>query len=397
VSADPRGAGTAPPGGRIRVLWCSKGLGPGGAERLLVAAAQVADHDTFAYEAAYLLPWKDHLVPELTAAGVRVGCLGGGRDWDLRWLARLARRLRREPVDVVHLHSPYLAGFVRPLVRSLPRRRRPHLVTTEHNAWSTFAAPTRLLNAWTAPLDDATFAVSQETLESMSPRVRARAEVLVHGVALERLRALGAERDAVRAELGVGPATLLVGTVANYRAQKDYPTLLRAARTVADTGADVRFVAVGQGPEETAIAALHAELRLEGVVTLTGYRPDATRVLAGCDAFCLSSRWEGLPVALMEALALGLPVVATAVGGVAETVTDGREGLLVPPEDPSALAEAILSLAADPMRRTAMAAAAARAGERFDIRVAVRRLEDAYRSLVGAGPRPPALRPGAVR
>ncbi len=386
---------TRPPDGRIRVLWCSKGLGPGGAERLLVAAAQVADHDAFAYEAAYLLPTKDHLVPELRSAGVRVTCLGGGRDWDLRWLARLARRLRRDPVDVVHVHSPYVAGFVRPMVRGLPRRRRPHVVTTEHNAWSTFATPTRLLNAWTAPLDEATFAVSRETLESMAPRVRARAALLVHGVEPERLRALLPGRDAVRAELGVGPRTLLVGTVANYRAQKDYPTLLRAARMVADGGADVRFVAVGQGPEEAAIVSLHRELCLDGVLTLTGYRPDATRLLAGCDVFCLSSRWEGLPVALMEALVLGLPVVATAVGGVAETITDGREGLLVAPGDPAALAAAIRALAADPPRRASMGAAAARTGRRFDIRVAVRRLEDTYRSLVG-GDRPRAARGAGV-
>lgn len=390
----PPGVPPVDPAARIRVLWLVKGLGPGGAERLLVAAAGAADHTAFAYEAAYLLPYKDHLVGELVAAGVPVTCLGGGRDWDLRWAARLARRLRSDPVDVVHLHSPYVAGIVRPLVRSLPRRLRPHVVTTEHNAWSTFAAPTRYLNALTARWDEATFAVSEETLRSMSPRVAARAEVLVHGVGLEALRARRAERDAARAELGVPDDTVLVGTVANYRAQKDYPTLLRAAARVAATasptafpsgtatGPRVRFVAVGQGPEEAEIQALHRRLGLAGTLTLTGFRPDATRVLVACDLFCLSSRWEGLPVALMEALALGLPVVATAVGGVAETITPGREGLLVPPGDPDALAEAILDLAADPDRRAAMADAAAQAAERFDIRRAVRRLEATYRTLV---------------
>lgn len=383
TAGDRPGTPAVDPPGRIRVLWLVKGLGPGGAERLLVAAAGAADHTAFAYEAAYLLPYKDHLVGELVAAGVPVTCLEGGRDWDLRWAARLARRLRSDPVDVVHLHSPYVAGIVRPLVRSLPHRRRPHLVTTEHNAWSTFAAPTRWCNALTARWDEATFAVSEETLRSMRGRAAARAEVLVHGVGLEALRARRAERAAARAELGVPDGTVLVGTVANYRAQKDYPTLLHAAARVAATGAPVRFVAVGQGPEEAAILDLHRRLGLEGTLTLTGFRPDATRVLVACDLFCLSSRWEGLPVALMEALAVGLPVVATAVGGVAETVTPGREGLLVAPGDPDALAEAVLDLAADPDRRAAMADAAAQAAERFDIRRAVRRLEATYRALVG--------------
>ncbi len=108
-----------------RVLWLIKGLGPGGAERLLVAAAAAHDPERFRIEVAYLLPWKHHLVAELEALGVECTCLGVGDERDLRWVVRLRRRLRDAPVDVVHAHSPYAAGFGRLAVRSLPARAGP--------------------------------------------------------------------------------------------------------------------------------------------------------------------------------------------------------------------------------------------------------------------------------
>jgi glycosyltransferase involved in cell wall biosynthesis len=128
--------------------------------------------------------------------------------------------------------------------------------------------------------------------------------------------------------------------------------------------------------------ALHARLGLGDRVLLLGQRDDAVRVLAACDIFTMASDNEGLPVALMEALALGLPVAATAVGGIPEAVTDGVEGLLVPPGQPEALADAIATITDDDERRARMAAAACLAGERFDIRVAATRIEQIYRELM---------------
>jgi glycosyltransferase involved in cell wall biosynthesis len=174
---------------------------------------------------------------------------------------------------------------------------------------------------------------------------------------------------------------VLVGTIANYVAKKDYPNLLHAARLVADRDASVRFCAVGQGPLEDEIHELRRRLHLEQLVALPGYRKDAVRVLAGCDVFVLASRFEGLPVALMEALALGLPVVMTAVGGIPEAVTDRVEGLLVPPGRPDLLAHAVTELAADAPRRKEMAEAARARGDDFDIAHAVRRIEAIYRDI----------------
>jgi glycosyltransferase involved in cell wall biosynthesis len=373
--AEPGGAGP------IRVLWLVKGLGPGGAEHLLVAAAAVHDRDAFHIEADYLLPWKDALVPDLEALGVRTRCLDGRDEWDLRWAGRLRTRLRRDPVDIVHAHSPYPAGIARLVVRSLPRHLRPRVVYTVHNTFPSFSTPTRVLNGVTYPLDDADLAVSGEVHETIWPRLRDRTEVLVQGVRLDAVRAELGHRDATRAELGLDPGEIVVGTVANFRAQKDYPNLLAAARLLVDRGWPGRIVAVGQGPLEAEMRALHERLALGDRVLLLGQRADAVRVLAACDVFTMASDNEGLPVALMEALALGLPVAATNVGGIPDAVTDGVEALLVPPKQPAALADAIATLTGDDELRARMAAAALATGARFDIRNAVTRIEQIYREL----------------
>lgn len=372
---------SAPPKGCVRVLSVIKGLGPGGAERLLCSATAAGDREAFEYEVAYLLPWKNHLVPELRELGVPVHCLGTGAVHDLRWLPRLARLLRSRRYDVVHVHSPLVAGFVRPLVMSMGPNR-PRLVSTEHNGWATFSPPTRVLNAATIRFDDASLAVSQEVRESISTRHRRRVDVLTHGIPWQSVREVAAERTSAREDLGLAESDIVIATVANYRTQKAYPDLLAAARLVLDANPRVRFVAVGQGPLEDEIKKEHARLSLGDRFTLLGYRPDAVRVLAGCDVFTLASHWEGLPVALMEALALGLPVVATAVGGIPDAVTHEREGLLVQPKQPQALAEALIRMTSDDPLRHAMADAALRRGAEFDITGAVRRIEALYTGLV---------------
>ena len=153
----------------VRVLWLIKGLGPGGAETLLAAAARAHDHDAFHIECAYVLPYKDHLAEQLEQSGVRCHCLSTTRS-DPRWPIRLRRLISDGQFDIVHSHSPLPAAVGRIVAMSLPRARRPMLVTTEHNAWDTLAAPTRWANRLTSWLDDAVYAVSNETKRSMRGR-----------------------------------------------------------------------------------------------------------------------------------------------------------------------------------------------------------------------------------
>jgi glycosyltransferase involved in cell wall biosynthesis len=364
----------------IRVLWLSKGLGPGGAERLLVSSAAIVDRDRFEVRAAYLLPWKDHLVGRLAELGVPAVCLDGRRELDPRWVARLRNLVRAENIDVVHAHSPLAAALARPALRALPRRERPALVGTEHNVWTSHHPVTRWANRLTLPLEDATIAVSDEVRASMPARLARRTEVVIHGVDVDAIAGRRPERDAARAELGLNGGELVVATVANLRSQKDYPTMLRAARRLAEAGEPVRFVSVGQGPLAAELEAERDRLGLGERFRFLGYREDPIRVLVAADVFCLSSRFEGLPIALLEAMAAGLPVVATRVGGVPAVVTDGTEGRLVPAGDPAALAAAVADLR-DPVLRAEAAAAAAERVRAFGIDRAVQRQQALYEQL----------------
>ena len=365
----------------VRVLSLIKGLGLGGAERLLLLAARIRDREHFAEEVAYLVPTKPTIAPDLEQLGLPIHFLGAHHAQDPRWLAELRELLEARRYDVVHVHSPYMAGWTRLVLRTMSERTRPRLVSTEHNVWSSLASLTHALNAATFPLGDAWFAVSNEVRNSIPRALRARVEVLVQGIAVRDVAALVAHREEVRAELGLGADELALVTIANYRRQKGYGDLLQAASILRDRDVRARFFVIGHGPLEAEVRALHAQLGLGGSVELLGYRPDAVRVAAACDLFVLASHFEGLPLAIMEALALGLPVVATRVGGVPEAVRDGVEGLIVPPRRPALLAEAIEELASDPARRAVLARTATERASTYDIESSVRRTEAVYREV----------------
>jgi glycosyltransferase involved in cell wall biosynthesis len=371
-----RSAGERP----IRILCLIKGLGRGGAEALVAAQVLESRDGGFAYEVAYLLPHKDALVADIEAQGVTVTCLAGRGTADVRWLLRLRRLLLERQIDVVHAHSPVSAAFTRVIVWTIPRSRRPRMVTTEHNLWQSHVRLTRMATSLTATGDDARLAVSSAVRASMPARLQASTEVVRHGIDVDAVAAKRAERDAVRRELGLDPG-LVVGTVANMRATKGWPDLLAAARQVLDEVDEVTFVGVGQGPMEDEIHRLHEQLGLADRFRLLGFRRDAIRIMAGCDLFCLASHHEGLPIAVMEAMALGLPIVATDVGGMAELVVDRVHGRLVPPRRPDLLAAAIVELLTDDDERASAAAAVRSTSVMLSAEESIKRVEAIYEAL----------------
>lgn len=357
----------------MRVLWLIRGLGPGGAEHLLVAQARAAGPDV-TYEVVYQVAGKDHLVPALEAAGVRVRRVDSGPGWPLE----LRRLVRDHEIDVVHSHSPAMAAAARVALRLVPGGRRPRLVYTEHNRWDAYRLPTRLANAITFPLEHHVVAVSEEARSSVIGPLRARVETLHHGIDREELRDAAGDRGATRRSLGIDDATPVAVQVANFRREKAHEVMIDAAAVIAERGHGAKILMVGQGQLQEQTEELIRARGVGEVVTLLGYRDDIAAVLAAADMLALSSDHEGLPVAVMEALALGVPVVSTAVGGMPEAITDGVEGLLVPPRDPVALAEAIMRVADDRELRDRLAAGARARGADFDAAKATRRLEAIY-------------------
>lgn len=347
----------------LQVLHVIKGLGPGGAEQLLVNQARFSRRDDVEFTVAYVVGSKSRLVAELEHRGWRTVCIGNedGSTW--RWMDRLRSLIRRRGVEVVHGHSPAVAAACRLVVRSLPPSERPATIYTEHNLWERHHPLTRLANRITIGLEDHVVAVSGAVRDSMSRSEDF--EVLVHGIDVDAVRSQAGRRDAVRRELGFDCSDYVIGTIANHRREKDYPTLLGAARRTLDHDPTVRFVAVGQGPLQKAAEVARDELGLGDAFRFLGYRADAVAVMSAFDLFTLTSTHEGLPVALMEALALGLPVVATRAGGIPEALA-GTDAVLVEPADQQALADAYLAAkASQRTSRVPVAFDAARSASRL--------------------------------
>lgn len=354
---------------RLRVLWVTIGLGRGGTERLLVDTVTRFDASRYDVEVAYVLPWKDALVPELTAHGTRVTCVGTSRaPLDPRWILRLARLVRRGGWDVVHTQAPLPA-----VVARLARRRETALVHSEHNTWDRYRRWTRAANAATIGRNQHVFAVSAGVARSM--RGVRDVEVLVQGLPPARAP-IAATRATALARLGLDGRRKVVGSVGNLVAKKDHATLLDAAELLADAADAPDVVIIGGGPLEDELRARAA--RGTGRVRVLGSRDDVTALLPALSVFVLSSRFEGLPIAMLEAMAAGVPVVATAVGGIPEVVREGVEGFLVPPADPVALADAIGKVLADDALGAVMGAAAAARAAQFDLRRAIDRTAAVY-------------------
>jgi glycosyltransferase involved in cell wall biosynthesis len=364
-----------------RVLLLIKGLGRGGAEQLLLSAACHLDRRRFDYEVAYLLPHKDALVAELRTAGLPVHCLGGvGKSW----MGRLRALAKERDIKLIHVHLPYSAMEAR---LAFPRRSGPRIVYTEHGPWDYYRRPTYLGNMLTFFRNDHVFAVSEDVSRSiryptgLSFLRMPPVETLHHGVDLQHLDTAGSQVD-IRSEFGLPANTIIVGTVANFRRQKRHDVLLQAVERVQRVRPNARFILVGQGPLEDDARRLAEKLGVGGAVVFAGFRPDVPRLMHAFDIFALSSEWEGLPIALLEAMYCGKPSVVTGVGGVREALEDDKEGIVVPPNDPESLAQGMLRLIDNEWLRNRLGERARARAREFDIRKAVRHMEAVYEELL---------------
>ncbi len=223
--------------------------------------------------------------------------------------------------------------------------------------------------------------------ELLRPTGRAgqRTDVIPSGVDTDRFRP-SADRIAAKARLGLDVGRPLIGTVGRLEPRKGTATLIAALATLRAGGRDASLVVVGDGPLRSELVATAARLGLASHVQMLGDRADIEDILAAVDVFVLPSRTEGMSNALLEAMAMALPVVATAVGGTPEVIAEGESGLLVPPDDPSAMAAATARLLDDRPSAARLGAAARQAvEERFGARSMVRRLEAVYAAVANSG------------
>jgi glycosyltransferase involved in cell wall biosynthesis len=380
---------------QTHVLQIIDSLGVGGAEVLLRDLVRGLQRRDYRVTVCYSTPGP--LVPEMAALGVPTIRLSRLARIDPLLLMGMCRVIHRDLPQVVHTHL-FKSDFHGRLAARLSGV--PVIISTLHNsdAWARNPVLGRLYGA-TARWADRLIAVSEEVRKYAITRTRVQPEKVVtipNGVSLERFSGQEAAGRALRGALSLPVDAPLIGIVGRLMPQKDHSTFLRAAAEMLRAEPRARFLVVGDGQLREQLVAQANDLGLAKAVTFCGLRKDIPAVMAALDLLVFSSRWEGLPVTLLEGMAAGRPVAATAVGGIPGVVVDGVTGLLVSPGDPSALAAACLRVIHDPALGARMGQAGrARVKAHYSIEAMVERTVEQYKNLLSqrgleCGPRPPA-------
>lgn len=356
---------------KIRVLEVLATLRRAGAERVATALAAGLDKDRFETAVGSLYPpFEGGFEPDLAARGVPVTHLGKRRGFDPRMWPRLKRLIRDFRPDIVHTHS-YVLRYAWPVGAG-------RIVHTVHNlARREVELFGRVIHRFAFRRGVVPVAISGEIARSFE-RVYgfAPAAVIPNGAEV-RAGFRPEARERWRTANGFGADDLLFVSLARLEPQKNPLGLIEAFARAVPAAPNAHLVMAGEGSLSEECRRLAEQSGLAGRVHLAGLCRDVPELLSACDLFVLASDWEGSPVAVIEAMAARLPVVATAVGGVPELVDDGLTGMLVPARSPSALAGAMTILARDSERRRRMGEAAASRALRFDVHTMI----DAYAAL----------------
>jgi glycosyltransferase involved in cell wall biosynthesis len=362
---------------------------PGGGERLAVENAVLLNSDRFE-RSLCITRWDDRLerlepasslLARLSEKDVRVIKLRRSSKSDVAPWWPLLRLLRHERVDVLHTHmfGSNVWGAVLGRLAHVPA-----IVAHEH-IWAYDSRGLRpfLDREVIARFSNAFVTVSDESRRLMMEHERIHdRDIVVIPNGIASLPAGDGAR--VRAELGIARDAPVVGSVGNLRAQKAYEVLIEAAvRLRRSSGPDLRVLIAGEGPERPALEQLLDASGLAGTVLLLGMRSDVPDILAALDIAVCCSDYEGSPLAVMEYMDAGLPVVATRVSGLPDVVVDGETGLLVAPRDPEALAAAIARLLGDAdARKTFGARGRELRRELWNLDTWIRRIEELYERLL---------------
>ena len=361
----------------IQVLHVTFDMGIGGTEQVI---RQLVTHLPKAGYRHRILCIDGRIGPigqELKAQGIDILSIGRTPGLDRRLISEIRKLILEHSVDLVHCHqyTPWVYGLLASI------RTPARVVFTEHGRFY----PDRhrykaiLANPLMAGLTDAVVAISSATRDALRRYEfipKWRVEVIYNGI--EGWAADTGQAARVRRELGIPAGDPVLGTVARLDPVKNQGMMLRAFAGVLAQVPQAWLVLVGDGPERESLEKLSGELGIGHRVRFTGFKTQPVAYMNAMDLFLLSSHTEGTSMTLLEAMSLGVPTVATRVGGNPEIVLDEKTGLLTPPEDARAFQAAILRLLEDAGLRRRLSSAAV---ERFKQEYSVQSMQNAYAGL----------------
>lgn len=367
-------------GHRPRVMLFTDSFSRGGTERQFVRVVRSLDRSRYDLIIG-CLHRRGHLLSEAESLGVPIVEFTINSLYNFRaakLFLRLVRFLRREQIQIVHAFDFYTSVFVVPAARIagvpvvLASRRE---LLNLRSPWQQRAIRVACGLATGVVVNSRAACRDLVGLESGSG---GRIEVLPNCINLQEFEPKLSPGE-VRRELGLSPRSIVIGALGNLRPEKDLETFLLAARDILNAIPSAEFLVIGDGPARDSLKRLASDLCLSESVHFLSDRSDVPDLVAALDILVMSSYTESFPNAILEAMALGKPVVATNVGGIPELVDEGETGFLVPPRDPKALADRVLYLCRDSARRLQMGRAARmRVESDFTVQEVTARLEGIY-------------------
>jgi glycosyltransferase involved in cell wall biosynthesis len=321
---------------------------------------------------------KDLSEETLESLGVDITYLHKSK-FDPSTLPALLKVIDRKKIDILHLHGYGATTFGRMAgaMRRLPAILHEHANLTD-TPWFQKIADVAL-----EPVTDIAIAVSQSTAEFVITARKIppeKVKVVYLGVPLEEFsRDRGAaEIEAARRELGIAPGDFAIGTVTRLHDSKGNSFLVDAARLVLNDRPNTRFFIVGEGPLRQPLEEQARALNIADRFTFAGFAKDVPRVVSAFDVSVFPSLWEGTPLTVFEALAMGKPIVATDADGLLDVLTHEKDAIIVPKRSPGALAAGLIRMIDEPTTRARLGAAAYQTGKHYDIAAFVRKMEQLY-------------------
>jgi glycosyltransferase involved in cell wall biosynthesis len=371
----------------LRILHVINSFDIGGNERFVVELLRRLDRAEFDQEVCVPDRGRDYtfeLKQICESLDLPIHVIDARSNLDRRVGRELRTLMRARGYDVVHTHLVLSQFWGRRAALAVGVRR---VFSSEQNAYRFKVwPPFRWVEQRLARRTERVVACSEHVRDHLVRRVGLPSEKVVlvyNGVDTELFTPAApddAERAAVRAELGFGPDDVLIGTVGHLNRQKGHDVLIEALPQVLRREPAARIVIAGRGPLRKRLETLAADHGVSSKVQFAGLVGDVPRLLRAFDVFAFPSRWEGFGIALTEAMAAGLPVVASRTGGITEIVEDGVSGLLVKPGDPAELAAALARVLRGPdTARELVRNALARVRERFSLTRTVERMAAIYR------------------
>jgi glycosyltransferase involved in cell wall biosynthesis len=342
---------------KIKVLHVIKSLGRGGAEMLLPETIRLHDRDRFEFHVIYFLPWKNQLVQTLEQTGAKVSCFSASNNIQLLFQARtISQYVKRNQINLMHAHLPW-AGFVSRLVH---RITKVPLLYTEHNKQERYHFLTRWLNRFTFNWQSMAIAVSGDVADSIQKNIHpvVPVKLVLNGVNVDLFQRNPEDGARVRASLSIDTDAVVIGTVAVFRFQKRLIEWLQVFHEAAAHEPKLIGIIVGDGPLKPDILQRVKALNLEGRVHFAGLQTEVRPWFSAMDIFMMSSIFEGLPIAMLEAMSMTCAIVTTDAGGIKEVIRHAVDGLMVPVDQWKNLTDCLIVLSKDDNRRKMLGAAA---------------------------------------